>query len=37
LNINNVFDKKYYGVFPAYGQITLGAPRNAALTLQYKF
>ncbi|ENU31763.1 hypothetical protein F991_00532 [Acinetobacter sp. CIP-A165] len=37
LNINNVFDKDYYGVFPAYGQITHGAPRNATLTLRYQF
>ncbi|QER40608.1 TonB-dependent siderophore receptor [Acinetobacter suaedae] len=37
LNINNVFDKDYYGVFPAYGQITHGAPRNATLTFRYQF
>ena len=37
LNVNNVFDKGYYGVFPAYGQITQGAPRNATLTLRYQF
>jgi len=37
LNINNLFDKDYYGVFPAYGQITQGAPRNATLTLRYQF
>lgn len=37
LNINNVFDKDYYGVFPAYGQITHGEPRNATLTLRYQF
>ena len=37
LNINNVFDEGYYGVFPAYGQITQGAPRNATFTLRYQF
>lgn len=37
LNVNNVFNQDYYGVFPAYGQITLGAPRNTTFTLQYKF
>lgn len=37
LNINNVFDEGYYGVFPAYGQITQGTPRNATLTLRYQF
>lgn len=37
VNINNVFDEKYYNVFPAYGQLTYGAPRNATLTLRYQF
>lgn len=36
-NINNVFDEKYFGMFAAYGAITYGAPRNAALTLKYQF
>ncbi|MBT9551574.1 MAG: TonB-dependent siderophore receptor [Hydrogenophaga sp.] len=34
LNVNNLFDKKYLGGL-AYGAI-YGAPRNAALTLEYK-
>lgn len=37
LNVNNVFDKTYYGMFAAYNQFTYGAPRNATLSLQYKF
>lgn len=37
LNINNVFDKNYFNVFAAYGQMTYGAPRNALLTMKYKF
>ncbi|WHP07435.1 MULTISPECIES: TonB-dependent siderophore receptor [Acinetobacter] len=37
LNINNLFDKEYYGIFPAYGQTTWGTPRNATLTLRYQF
>ncbi|MCH4248943.1 MAG: TonB-dependent siderophore receptor [Acinetobacter populi] len=37
LNINNLFDQDYYGIFPAYAQTTWGAPRNATLTLRYKF
>ena len=35
LNVNNLFDKKYVGGL-AYGAI-YGAPRNAALTLNYRF
>lgn len=37
LNINNALDEKYVGMFDAYGAITYGAPRNATLTLRYKF
>jgi len=37
LNINNVTDKKYYGMFEAYGQLTYLPPRNATLTVKYKF
>lgn len=37
LNINNVFDEKYFGMFAAYGAITYGAPRSATLTLKYRF
>lgn len=36
LNINNLFDETYYGMFDAYDQTTYGAPRNAMLTLKYK-
>lgn len=36
LNINNLLDKTYYGMFDAYDQLTYGAPRNATLTLKYK-
>jgi len=34
LNVNNLFDKKYIGGL-AYGAI-YGAPRNVAVTLDYK-
>lgn len=37
LNINNVFNQNYYGIFATYGQITQGAPRNATLTFRYNF
>lgn len=37
LNVNNLFDEEYYGIFEAYGQTTWGAPRNATLMLRYKF
>ena len=37
LNINNVFDEKYFGMFDAYNQITWGAPRTTTLMLRYKF
>ena len=37
LNINNVLDTKYFGMFAAYGALTYGAPRNATLTLRYRF
>lgn len=37
LNINNVFNEKYFGMFAAYGAITYGAPRNATLALKYRF
>jgi len=36
LNINNLLDKTYYGMFDAYDQTTYGAPRNATLMLKYK-
>ncbi len=37
LNINNVLDEKYLGMFAAYGAITYGAPRNATVSLKYRF
>jgi outer membrane receptor for ferric coprogen and ferric-rhodotorulic acid len=37
LNIENVTDKKHYGMFPAYGQLTYLPPRNASLTVKYRF
>jgi len=37
LNINNLLDKKYYGMFDAYSQINYAEPRNAVLTVKYKF
>lgn len=37
LNVNNVFDKTYYGMFDAYDQMTYGAPRSATLSMRYKF
>jgi outer membrane receptor for ferric coprogen and ferric-rhodotorulic acid len=37
LNINNVLDKTYFGMSAAYGGLTYGAPRNASLTLKYRF
>jgi outer membrane receptor for ferric coprogen and ferric-rhodotorulic acid len=35
LNLNNIFDEKYYG--SKFDQIYFGAPRNATLTVDYKF
>ena len=37
LNVNNLFDKTYYGMFDAYNQMTYGAPRSATVSLKYKF
>ncbi|MDM0019465.1 TonB-dependent siderophore receptor [Variovorax saccharolyticus] len=37
LNVNNLLDKKYYGMFDAYSQITYLPPRNATLTMRYRF
>ena len=37
LNINNVFDEKYYTNIGFYSQLAYGAPRNANLTLKYDF
>ncbi|MDM0005759.1 TonB-dependent siderophore receptor [Variovorax sp. J22G73] len=37
LNINNATNRKYYGMFDAYSQLTYLAPRNATLSVKYKF
>lgn len=37
LNFNNVTDRKTFAMFAAYNQITYAAPRNASLTLRYRF
>ncbi|WP_176551315.1 TonB-dependent siderophore receptor [Xenorhabdus cabanillasii] len=37
VNLNNVFDKKYYTSFGSYTQYYYGAPRNVEATLSYKF
>lgn len=37
LNINNLFDKKFYNVFDAFDQMTYGEPRSVSVALNYKF
>ena len=37
LNVNNVFDKKHFGMSAAYGGVNYQAPRGASLTLRYRF
>nr|WP_319925169.1 TonB-dependent siderophore receptor [Xenorhabdus sp. Reich] len=37
VNLNNLFDKKYYTSFGSYTQYYYGAPRNVEATLRYKF
>ncbi len=37
LNVNNLLDETYYGMFDAYSQFTYGAPRNAMLSATYRF
>lgn len=37
LNINNLFDEKYYTNIGFYSQLAYGTPRNANLTLKYDF
>lgn len=37
LNINNLFDEKYYTNIGFYSQVAYGTPRNANLTLKYDF
>ena len=37
LNVSNLLDKKHYGLFDAFDQISYGEPRNVSLSLRYKF
>jgi outer membrane receptor for ferric coprogen and ferric-rhodotorulic acid len=37
LNVNNVFDKKHFGLSAAYEGVNYQAPRGASLTLRYRF
>ena len=37
LNVNNVTNRKYYGMFDAYSQLTYLEPRNATLMMKYRF
>ncbi|MCC8378241.1 TonB-dependent siderophore receptor [Xenorhabdus sp. PB30.3] len=37
VNLNNLFDKKYYTSFGSYTQYYYGEPRNVSATLRYKF
>ncbi|MCE1695238.1 TonB-dependent receptor, partial [Enterobacter hormaechei] len=37
VNLNNLFDKKYYTSYGSYTQYYYGAPRNVEATLSYKF
>ena len=37
LNINNLFDKKYYSSIDFYNQGFFGEPRNIELNLSYNF
>lgn len=37
INVNNLFDKKHFGMFAAYGAITYAAPRSISANLKYRF
>ncbi len=37
VNVNNLFDKKHFGMFAAYGAITYAAPRSISANLKYRF
>ena len=37
LNVNNLFDKKHFGLSAAYEGVNYQAPRGASLTLRYRF
>ncbi|MFW2306650.1 TonB-dependent receptor domain-containing protein [Aliarcobacter butzleri] len=37
LNVNNIFDEKYYTNIGFYNQVSYGDPRNFTLTMKYDF
>lgn len=37
VNVNNLFDKRHFGMFAAYGAITYAAPRSVSASLRYRF
>jgi outer membrane receptor for ferric coprogen and ferric-rhodotorulic acid len=37
VNVNNLFDKRHFGMFAAYGAITYAAPRSVSASLKYRF
>ena len=37
VNVSNLFDKKHFGMFAAYGAITYAAPRSVSASLKYRF
>jgi outer-membrane receptor for ferric coprogen and ferric-rhodotorulic acid len=37
VNLNNLFDKRHFGMFAAYGAITYAAPRSVSASLKYRF
>ncbi|MCE3262999.1 MAG: porin [Pseudoduganella sp.] len=37
VNIDNLFDKRHFGMFAAYGAITYAAPRSVSASLKYRF
>ncbi|GFE75446.1 TonB-dependent siderophore receptor [Novosphingobium sp. TCA1] len=37
INVENLFDKKYYSQIGFYNQLAYGEPRNVTLTLRYQF
>ncbi|MEE4452992.1 TonB-dependent siderophore receptor [Novosphingobium resinovorum] len=37
VNVENLFDKKYYSQIGFYNQLAYGEPRNVTLTLRYQF
>jgi outer membrane receptor for ferric coprogen and ferric-rhodotorulic acid len=37
VNVNNLFDKRYYSQIGFYDQLAFGAPRNVLASLKYQF